>query len=168
MIKKIYNDSLGLLTDLYQLTMCYGYWKKAIHQKQSSFNLFFRNNPFKGAYSVTCGLDYVIDYLNNFKFSKEDINYLSSLKTENGKKLFEKKFLEFLQKFKFECDLDAIEEGRVVFPNEPLLRITGPLYQCQLLETSLVNIINFQSLIGTKASRMYLAANGDPILEFGL
>ena len=168
MIKKIYSDSLGLLTDLYQLTMCYGYWKKGIHQKQSSFNLFFRNNPFKGAYSVTCGLDYVIDYLNNFKFSNEDISYLSSLKTENGKKLFEKKFLEFLKKFKFECDLDAIEEGRVVFPNEPLLRITGPLYQCQLLETSLVNIINFQSLIATKSSRMYLAANGDPILEFGL
>lgn len=168
MIKKIYSDSLGLLTDLYQLTMCYGYWKKGIHQKQSSFNLFFRNNPFKGAYSVTCGLDYVIDYLNNFKFSNEDISYLSSLKTDNGKKLFEKKFLEFLKKFKFECDLDAIEEGRVVFPNEPLLRITGPLYQCQLLETSLVNIINFQSLIATKSSRMYLAANGDPILEFGL
>ena len=168
MIKKIYSDSLGLLTDLYQLTMCYGYWKKGIHQKQSSFNLFFRNNPFKGAYSVTCGLDYVIDYLNNFKFSNEDISYLSSLKTENGKRLFEKKFLEFLKKFKFECDLDAIEEGRVVFPNEPLLRITGPLYQCQLLETSLVNIINFQSLIATKSSRMYLAANGDPILEFGL
>ena len=168
MIKKIYSDSLGLLTDLYQLTMCYGYWKKGIHQKQSSFNLFFRNNPFKGAYSVTCGLDYVIDYLNNFKFSNEDISYLSSLKTDNGKKLFEKNFLEFLKKFKFECDLDAIEEGRVVFPNEPLLRITGPLYQCQLLETSLVNIINFQSLIATKSSRMYLAANGDPILEFGL
>ncbi len=168
MVKKIYSDSLGLLTDLYQLTMCYGYWKKGIHQKRSSFNLFFRNNPFKGAYSVTCGLDYVIDYLNNFKFSNEDISYLSSLKTENGKKLFEKKFLEFLKKFKFECDLDAIEEGRVVFPNEPLLRITGPLYQCQLLETSLVNIINFQSLIATKSSRMYLAANGDPILEFGL
>ena len=168
MIKKIYSDSLGLLTDLYQLTMCYGYWKKGIHQKQSSFNLFFRNNPFKGAYSVTCGLDYVIDYLNNFKFSNEDISYLSSLKTDNGKKLFEKNFLQFLKKFKFECDLDAIEEGRVVFPNEPLLRITGPLYQCQLLETSLVNIINFQSLIATKSSRMYLAANGDPILEFGL
>ena len=168
MIKKIYSDSLGLLTDLYQLTMCYGYWKKGIHQKQSSFNLFFRNNPFKGAYSVTCGLDYVIDYLNNFKFSNEDISYLSSLKIDNGKKLFEKNFLEFLKKFKFECDLDAIEEGRVVFPNEPLLRITGPLYQCQLLETSLVNIINFQSLIATKSSRMYLAANGDPILEFGL
>ncbi len=168
MIKKIYSDSLGLLTDLYQLTMCYGYWKKGIHQKPSSFNLFFRNNPFKGAYSVSCGLDYVIDYLNNFKFSKEDISYLSNLKTENGKKLFESKFLEFLNEFRFKCDLDAIEEGRIVFPNEPLLRITGPLYQCQLLETALVNIINFQSLIATKSSRMYLAAKGDPILEFGL
>ena len=168
MIKKIYSDSLGLLTDLYQLTMCYGYWKKGIHQKISSFNLFFRNNPFKGAYSVTCGLDYVINYLNNFKFSKEDISYLSNLKTENGKKLFENKFLGFLKEFRFECDLDAIEEGRIVFPNEPLLRITGPLYQCQLLETALVNIINFQSLIATKSSRMYLAAKGDPILEFGL
>ena len=168
MIKKIYYDSLGLLTDLYQLTMCYGYWKKGIHQKPSSFNLFFRNNPFKGAYSVSCGLDYVINYLNNFKFSKEDISYLSNLKTENGKKLFENKFLEFLKEFRFECDLDAIEEGRIVFPNEPLLRITGPLYQCQLLETALVNIINFQSLIATKSSRMYLAAKDDPILEFGL
>ena len=168
MIKKIYSDSLGLLTDIYQLTMCYGYWKKGIHQKPSSFNLFFRNNPFKGAYSVSCGLDYVIDYLNNFKFSKEDISYLSNLKTENGKKLFENKFLEFLKEFRFECDLDAIEEGRIVFPNEPLLRITGPLYQCQLLETALVNIINFQSLIATKSSRMYLVAKGDPILEFGL
>lgn len=168
MIKKIYSDSLGLLTDLYQLTMCYGYWKKGIHQKLSSFNLFFRNNPFKGAYSVSCGLDYVINYLNNFKFSKDDISYLSNLKTENGKKLFEKKFLGFLKEFRFECDLDAIEEGRIVFPNEPLLRITGPLYQCQLLETALVNIINFQSLIATKSSRMYLAAKGDPILEFGL
>ena len=168
MIKKIYSGSLGLLTDLYQLTMCYGYWKKGIHQKPSSFNLFFRNNPFKGAYSVSCGLDYVIDYLNNFKFSKEDISYLSNLKTENGKKLFESKFLEFLNEFRFKCDLDAIEEGRIVFPNEPLLRITGPLYQCQLLETALVNIINFQSLIATKSSRMYLAAKDDPILEFGL
>ena len=168
MIKKIYSDSLGLLTDLYQLTMCYGYWKKGIYQKPSSFNLFFRNNPFKGAYSVSCGLDYVINYLNNFKFSKDDISYLSNLKTENGKKLFENKFLEFLKEFRFECDLDAIEEGRIVFPNEPLLRITGPLYQCQLLETALVNIINFQSLIATKSSRMYLVAKGDPILEFGL
>ena len=148
--------------------MCYGYWKKGIHQKLSSFNLFFRNNPFKGAYSVSCGLDYVINYLNNLKFSKDDISYLSNLKTENGKKLFENKFLEFLKEFRFECDLDAIEEGRIVFPNEPLLRITGPLYQCQLLETALVNIINFQSLIATKSSRMYLVAKGDPILEFGL
>ena len=168
MISRIYRESLGLLTDVYQLTMIYGYWKKGINNKEACFDLFFRENPFQGSYAVSCGLEYVIDYLKNVKFTSEDIKYLKNLKTDNGKYLFDDKFLQFLKQFKFKCNIDAIEEGRLVFPHEPLIRITGPLYQCQLLETPLLNMINFQTLIATKASRMYLVAGDDPILEFGL
>ena len=168
MINNIYKTSLSLLTDLYQITMSYGYWKKGIHDKEASFNVFFRKNPFNSGYAVCCGLEYIIDYLNSYKFSNSDIDYLSSLKSDSGTKLFEKKFLDFLREFKFTCDVDAIEEGRIIFPNEPILRVSGPIYQCQLIESSLINIFNFQTLIATKASRMFYASNGEPILEFGL
>ena len=168
MINKIYKTSLSLLTDLYQVTMAYGYWKKGIHDKKASFNVFFRKSPFNSGYAVCCGLEYIIDYLNSYKFSNSDIDYLSSLKSESGSKLFEKKFLDFLREFKFTCDVDAIEEGRIIFPNEPILRVSGPIYQCQLIESALINIFNFQTLISTKASRMFYASNGEPILEFGL
>ena len=168
MINKIYKTSLSLLTDLYQITMSYGYWKKGIHDKEASFNVFFRKNPFNSGYAVCCGLEYIIDYLNSYKFSNSDIDYLSSLKSDSGTKLFEKKFLDFLREFKFTCDVDAIEEGRIIFPNEPILRVSGPIYQCQLIESALINIFNFQTLISTKASRMFYASNGEPILEFGL
>ncbi|MEC7878387.1 MAG: nicotinate phosphoribosyltransferase [Bacteroidota bacterium] len=168
MINKIYKTSLSLLTDLYQVTMAYGYWKKGIHDKKASFNVFFRKSPFNSGYAVCCGLEYIIDYLNSYKFSNSDIDYLSSLKSDSGSKLFEKKFLDFLREFKFTCDVDAIEEGRIIFPNEPILRVSGPIYQCQLIESSLINIFNFQTLIATKASRMFYASNGEPILEFGL
>ena len=168
MINKIYKTSLSLLTDLYQVTMAYGYWKKGIHDKKASFNVFFRKSPFNSGYAVCCGLEYIIDYLNSYKFSNSDIDYLSSLKSDSGSKLFEKKFLDFLREFKFTCDVDAIEEGRIIFPNEPILRVSGPIYQCQLIESALINIFNFQTLIATKASRMFYASNGEPILEFGL
>ena len=168
MINNIYKTSLSLLTDLYQITMSYGYWKKGIHDKEASFNVFFRKNPFNSGYAVCCGLEYIIDYLNSYKFSNSDIDYLSSLKSDSGSKLFEKKFLDFLREFKFTCDVDAIEEGRIIFPNEPILRVSGPIYQCQLIESALINIFNFQTLISTKASRMFYASNGEPILEFGL
>ena len=168
MINNIYKTSLSLLTDLYQITMSYGYWKKGIHDKEASFNVFYRKNPFNSGYAVCCGLEYIIDYLNSYKFSNSDIDYLSSLKSDSGTKLFEKKFLDFLREFKFTCDVDAIEEGRIIFPNEPILRVSGPIYQCQLIESALINIFNFQTLIATKASRMFYASNGEPILEFGL
>ena len=168
MINNIYKTSLSLLTDLYQITMSYGYWKKGIHDKEASFNVFFRKNPFNSGYAVCCGLEYIIDYLNSYKFSNSDIDYLSSLKSDSGTKLFEKKFLDFLREFKFTCDVDAIEEGRIIFPNEPILRVSGPIYQCQLIESALINIFNFKTLISTKASRMFYASNGEPILEFGL
>ncbi|MFN8577085.1 MAG: nicotinate phosphoribosyltransferase [Candidatus Sericytochromatia bacterium] len=163
-----YNQSLSLLTDLYQLTMAYGYWESKTDDKEAVFHLYFRKNPFQGGYTVSCGLDYVIDFLENFSFSNDDIEYLSSLKGNDNEPLFKKEFLKYLSDLKFTCDVDAIPEGTVVFPNEPLLRIKGPLVQCQLLETALLNIINFQTLIATKASRVVLATKGEQVLEFGL
>ena len=168
MIKNIYKTSLSLLTDLYQLTMAYGYWKKGIHNNIASFNVFFRENPFSSGYTVSSGLENIISFLENFKFSKSDLDYLQSLKTDNGSNLFSREFIDFLSKIKFECDVYAIEEGRVIFANEPVIRINGPIYQCQLIESAILNIFNFNSLIATKASRIVHVSNGDPILEFGL
>jgi nicotinate phosphoribosyltransferase len=163
-----YNQSLSLLTDFYQLTMAYGYWKSGVDKKEAVFHLFFRTSPFKGGFTIACGLEYVIDYLENFKIDKTDIDYLACLTGNDGKPLFEKGFLTYLEKMQFSCDIDAIPEGTVVFPLEPLVRVRGPLIQCQLIETALLNIINFQTLIATKAARMFIAAEGGPILEFGL
>lgn len=164
----IYNESLLLLTDLYQLTMSYGYWKSGRSDDLAVFNLFFRKTPFKGGYGIACGLDIAIDYLNNFEFSESDIEYLASLKGNDNEPLFDKEFLSFLGEMKFECDIDAIPEGTVVFPNEPLIRVKGPIIQCQILETFLLNSINFQTLVATKAARIATATQGEPILEFGL
>ncbi len=162
------NHSLALLTDLYQLTMAYGYWKNGMTETESVFNLFFRKNPFSGGYSIACGLEKAIEFLENFQFSEDDIQFLRNLKGNNEEPLFSKDFLDYLASMKFSCDVYAIEEGTVVFPHEPLLRIHGPLIQCQLIETALLNIINFQTLIATKASRLFLAAKGETVLEFGL
>ncbi len=163
-----YNQSLALLTDLYQLTMAYGYWKTGVSGKKAVFNLFFRQNPFRGGFTIAAGLEYAIDYLENFKFDASDIEYLASLKGNDGKTLFEKEFLKFLMDLRLCCDIDAIPEGTVVFPLEPLIRVQGPIIQCQLLETVLLNIVNFQTLIATKAARVCQAAGGEPVLEFGL
>jgi len=163
-----YNQSLSLLTDFYQLTMAYGYWKAKVDTKEAVFHLFFRKNPFHGGFAIACGLDYVIDYLENFRFDETDIEYLATLEGNDGKSIFEKGFLKYLRDLKFECDVDAIPEGTIVFPHEPLIRIQGPIIQAQVLETALLNIINFQTLIATKAARMSIASQGEPILEFGL
>jgi nicotinate phosphoribosyltransferase len=166
--KNLYSSSLSLLTDLYQLTMAYGYWKSGKGEQESVFNLFFRRNPFKGGYVIACGLEYILDYLENFRLDETDIAYLASLKGNDGSMLFEQDFLDYLANLKFTCSVEAIPEGTVVFPNEPLIRVRGPIIQCQLIETPLLNIINFQSLIATKASRMCLATKGESVLEFGL
>jgi len=160
--------SLALLTDLYQLTMAQGYWRTGIDQHEAVFHLFFRRNPFKGAYSVACGLAPAIEFIQNLSFDESDRAYLATLEGNDGKPLFEPAFLDYLGGLKFTCDLDAIPEGTIAFPHEPLLRVKGPLLQCQLLETPLLTIINFQTLIATKAARVCLAAQGDPVLEFGL
>lgn len=164
----IYNQSMSLLTDLYQLTMSYGYWKAGLDKKESVFHLFFRRPPFHGGFTIAAGLEYAIDYLNNFKFDSSDLEYLANLKSPEGGPLFEPEFFDYLFKLKFNCTVHAVPEGTVIFPYEPLLRIQGPLIPCQILETPLLNLINFSTLIATKAARMCIAANGEPILEFGL
>lgn len=163
-----YRPPLTLLTDLYQVTMAYGYWKLGRQHEQAAFHLYFRNNPFKGGYAIACGLAEAIDLLEQFKFDGDDVDYLATLCGNDGRPLFEAGFLTELGNLRFTCDIDAIPEGTTVFGNEPLLRVTGSILQGQLLETPLLNIINFQTLIATKASRMCLAAAGDPVVEFGL
>jgi nicotinate phosphoribosyltransferase len=157
-----------LLTDLYQLTMAYGYWKKQMLGHEAIFHLSFRQEPFNGGYAIACGLSDAIDFLQNFEFQPDDLAYLEELRGSDDVRLFEPKFLDYLQTLRFACDLDAIPEGNVVFPHEPLLRVTGSLLQCQLFETALLNIINFQTLIATKSARICLAARGSPVMEFGL
>jgi nicotinate phosphoribosyltransferase len=168
MALRVRNGSLALLTDLYQLTMAYGYWKLGVASREAVFHLNFRNNPFQGGFSVACGLEDAIEYIASQHFDESDLKYLAELQGNDGKPLFEQPFLDYLGTMKFECDVDAIPEGTVVFPHEPLLRIKGPILQCQILESPLLNILNFQTLIATKAARVCIAAKGDPVIEFGL
>ncbi|WP_439474626.1 nicotinate phosphoribosyltransferase [Algoriphagus formosus] len=166
--KDLYTGSLALLTDFYQLTMAYAYWKAGKGDQEAVFNLFFRKHPFNGGFTVAAGLEYVVDYCRNFRFEKKDLDYLKGMKAPDGSPQFEKGFLDYLSEMRFSCDIEAVEEGTIVFPNAPMLRVKGPLIQCQLLETPLLNILNFQTLIATKAARITLAAKGEPVLEFGL
>ncbi|CAN5474344.1 nicotinate phosphoribosyltransferase [soil metagenome] len=157
-----------LLTDLYQLTMAYGYWKNQTHEREAVFHLFFRKNPFLSGFSVACGLADAIDYLRDFHFDESELAYLKTLVGNDGQPLFEIEFIEYLRTLRFTCDIDAIPEGTLVFPHEPLVRVRGPILQGQLLESTLLNILNFQTLIATKAARVCRAAEDDPVLEFGL
>jgi nicotinate phosphoribosyltransferase len=158
----------ALLTDLYQLTMAYGYWKTGRADDEAVFNLFFRKAPFGGGYTVACGLAPVIDFIEAFRVQADDIEYLASLTGNDGERLFDKAFLDYLGELRLAVTVHGVPEGTVVFPHEPLLRIQGPILHCQLLETALLNIVNFDTLVATKAARVCLAAHGDPVLEFGL
>jgi nicotinate phosphoribosyltransferase len=164
----IYNQSLALLTDLYQLTMVYGYWKSKLAERQAVFHLNFRKWPFKGGYAIAAGLETAIAFIQAFHFSSSDLDYLAELSDSHGKPLFEKGFLKFLSEFEFSCDINAMPEGSLVFPYEPIIRVKGPIWQAQLLESPMLNILNFQTLIATKASRICLAAHPDPVIEFGM
>ncbi|MBN2290998.1 MAG: nicotinate phosphoribosyltransferase [Pirellulales bacterium] len=168
MLNQLYRPTLNLLTDLYELTMANAYWKAGVQERYGVFHLFFRSNPFRGGFTLTAGLSMAIDYLENLHFDKADIEYLASLEGNDGQKLFEKGFLDYLSNLKFRCDVDGIPEGTVVFPHEPLLRVCGPLIEGQIIESMLLNAINFQTLIATKAARVTMAAQGEPVLEFGL
>ena len=164
----LYRPSLALLTDLYQLTMAYGYWKSGVAGREAVFHLSFRQNPFGGGFAIACGLNSVIDFVNGFSFDVSDRAYLAELRGNDGKPLFEAEFLDFLCALELSCDLDAIPEGTAVFAHEPLLRVQGALVACQLLETPLLNLINFPTLIASKAARVCHSTQGDPVLEFGL
>lgn len=159
--------SYSLATDFYQLSMAYGYWKGGMAFRKAVFHHFFRRAPFNGGFTIAAGLEPFIRFLKDFRFNKSDIDYLATLKTSQGHPFFEKKFFDFLLNFEFACDIDAVPEGTVVFPYEPLVRVQGPLWQCQLLESILLNLINFPTLIATKSARVCLAAKGDPVFEFG-
>src|SRR5437879_8563300 len=162
------QPSLALLTDLYQLTMACAYWKSGTAEKEAAFHLAFRSAPFNSGYTIACGLGPAIEFIENFRYTKSDLDFLATIPGADKKPLFERDFLDYLSKFRFTCDIDAIPEGTVVFPHEPLLRVQGPILQAQLLETPLLNFLNFQSLIATKAARICLAARGEPVIEFGL
>ena len=155
------RQDLTLLTDLYELTMMQGYYAKGQNEKVI-FDVFFRQNPCNNGYSVCAGLDQVIDYVKNLNFTYDDVDYL------RGLGIFSEDFLHYLSGFHFSGDIYAIPEGTVVFPKEPLLKVVAPIMEAQLVETAILNIINHQSLIATKASRVVFAANGDGIMEFGL
>lgn len=157
-----------MFTDLYQLTMAYAYWTEGIAETEAVFNLFFRRNPFAGGYTISCGLANVIEFLDNFKFTTTELDFLRTLKTPKGSDMFSDEFIAYLANMEFNCSIDAIPEGRVVFPNEPILRVQGPIIQAQLIESALLNAVNYQSLVATKAARVCQAAGGDQVLEFGL
>lgn len=161
-------SSLALLTDLYQLTMAYGYWKLGKAEREAVFHLFFRIAPFDGGYAIAAGLGPAIEFLKQYHFEQSDIDYLATLTGNDDRPLFEAGFLDYLHNFRWTCDVDAIPEGTIVFGHEPLVRVKGPILQCQILETALLNIINFQTLIATKSSRICAATKGEPVLEFGL
>jgi nicotinate phosphoribosyltransferase len=160
--------SSGLLTDLYELTMAEAYHSAGVTGTEACFHLFFRENPFGGGFSVACGLEQAIDYLEGLHFTPDDIGYLSALPGSDGRSLFSGEFLKWLSGLMFTCDVDAVPEGTAVFPGEPLLRVRGPIVQCQIVETALLNCINFQTLVATKAARVCIAAQGDRVVEFGL
>ncbi|MDE6357412.1 MAG: nicotinate phosphoribosyltransferase, partial [Eubacteriales bacterium] len=139
-----------------------GYYNSNIHHKKTVFDMFYRKNPSNNGFAIACGLEQVIDYIKNIKFTEEDISYLKSLN------IFEESFLQYLKEFSFKGNIYAIPEGTVVFPNEPLIRIEACITEAQFIETTILNIINHQSLIATKASRVVWAAEGDNVIEFGL
>jgi nicotinate phosphoribosyltransferase len=157
-----------LTTDLYEVTMACGYWKAGVSEYEAVFHVTFRENPFGGQFTIACGLATAIAFLRTFHFAETEIAYLASQRGNDGKPLFNSGFLDYLRHLQLTCDIDAIPEGTLVFPNEPLLRVRGPVAQCQLLETALLNISNFESLIATKAARVCMAAKDDPVIEFGL
>ena len=154
------DDSLMLQNDLYQINMAESYWNDGIHERIAIFDLYFRSMPFNSGYAVFNGLKRVIDFIENFGFSDSDIAYLKTIGYKDD-------FLEYLRELKFTGNIRSMQEGELCFGNEPLIRVEAPLIQAQLIETILLNIINFHTLIATKASRIRQIAMNDTLMEFG-
>lgn len=155
------NRNLSLVTDFYELTMSNAYFEKNMQDTIVYFDVFFRQVPDNGGYAICAGLQQIIDYVKNLKFTEKDISYLRSFNK------FSEGFLNYLRTFKFTGDIWAIPEGTVVFPNEPLLTVKAPIIEAQILETTILMMLNHQSLIATKSSRIVAVANGRPVMEFG-
>lgn len=155
------KENLTMLTDFYEITMANGYLEAGKENEIAYFDMFFRQVPDNGGFAIMAGLEQLIEYFNNLKFSDEDIEYL------RNKKCFSNKFLEYLKNFEFKCDVWAIPEGTPIFPHEPIVTVRGPVVQAQFVETMILLTINHQSLIATKANRIVRAAKGRPVMEFG-
>ncbi len=164
----MYGGSLALCTDLYQLSMACGYWKAGHSEREAVFHLTYRRPPFGGGYAIAAGIAPALDYLQRLRFTDDDLAYLATLTELIGGPLFPRGFLDYLGALRFTCTVDAVPEGSLVFPHEPILRVRGPIGQAQLVETALLTLVNFQTLIATKAARVNQAARGKPVLEFGL
>jgi nicotinate phosphoribosyltransferase len=164
----VYRPSLALATDLYQLTMAQAYVASGTAQREAVFHLFFRTSPFEGGFAVACGTAHVLEYLEDYRFLPEDLEYLAGLPGNDARPLFDPSFLRQLASLRLALDVDAVPEGTVVFPYEPLVRVTGTILHAQLVETALLTLVNFETLIATKAARVTLAARGDPVVDFGL
>ena len=159
---------VALNTDLYELTMAQGFWESGMSESQGCFTVFFRDAPFDGGYAVACGTGQIADLVENFTFDEDSIAYLASLQAPGGGAMFKQGFLDYLRDFRMNVNVWAVPEGEVVFPREPLVRVEGPLIDCQLLETALLNLVNFQTLVATKTARVVHAAEGHPVSDFGL
>ena len=161
-MSSIYNDdSLTLHTDLYQINMMKTYWETGVYEKKAIFEAYFRKLPFENGYAIFAGLERIVRYIEQLRFSKTDIDYLRELGH------YPEEFLTYLENFEFKGSIRSAVEGELVFANEPLVQVEGTLAECQLIETALLNIVNFQTLIATKASRVRMVSGDDPVLEFG-
>ena len=160
-MRNLKEENLTLLCDFYEFAMANGYFEAGMGEKIVYFDMFYRTVPDNASYSIIAGLEQVIDYIENLHFSDEDIDFLRT------KKIFHEDFLEYLRNFKFECDVWALREGTVVFPQEPIIIVKGPIMQAQMLETMILLTINHQSMVATKANRIVTAAKGRPVVEFG-
>ena len=161
MSSKYADDSLALHTDLYQINMAESYWADGIHERKAVFELFFRNLPFGNGYALFAGLERVLDYLRDFHFSESDLAYL---KDDLG---YEDDFISYLKELRFSGDVYSMVEGELVFANEPIIRVEATLIEAQLIETALLNIVNYQTLIATKASRIKQVVKDEVVMEFG-
>lgn len=167
-LSSLYRSSLALATDLYQLTMAYAYWKSGVADREVVFHLTFRREPFAGGYAIAAGTSLAVEYLRELAFDRSDCDYLATLTGADGKPLFERAFLDDLAKLRFTGSVDIVPEGAAVFAHEPLVRVRAPAMVAQLVETPLLTLVNFSTLIATKAARVVDAAGGEPVLEFGL
>src|SRR5699024_2004496 len=167
-IDDLYGGPPALLTDLYQLTMAYAHWFNGTGKREAVFHLFYRKAPFDNGFALAVGVETAIDYICDLRFTDSDVDYLGTLKDNAGEPLFATGFLDYLRDFRFSGTVEAVPEGTAVFPQQPMLRVCAPILEAQLLETALLNLMNFPTLAATKAARIVHAAGGDSVVDFGL